>query len=156
MNRLFVKIDKKGPDECWPWTGRIDRNGYGRFDMQRRPQLAHRIAYFIANPQADTTKMVCHSCDNPRCCNPKHLWLGTQRQNVEDMDRKGRRKNGPVRKGELCNKAKLTKEQAISIFHSSESGPVLAARFGITKEAVNHIKRGKNWAHATVGVCDAS
>lgn len=148
--RFLSKVEDRGVNECWPWTGRLDLRGYGRFDLDRKPELAHRVMYFLANPEANRSLVVCHECDNPPCCNPEHLWLGTQPQNVQDMDSKGRRKTA-TRRGEASNKAKLTAADAIYIYNSKESGPVLAARYGISKEAVNHIKRGRNWSSVTGG-----
>jgi hypothetical protein len=88
--RFLARIQKGAADDCWPWMGRLDPNGYGRIDRDRKPRLAHRIAFFLANQNADQSFVVCHSCDNPRCCNPAHLWLGTQIDNVNDMIAKGR------------------------------------------------------------------
>lgn len=146
--QFWAKVGRARPDDCWPWLGYCDRNGYGRWGRI----LAHRVAFEIGNAlpymSLQRHQAVCHRCDNPSCCNPGHLWLGTQSDNVADMDRKGR-SNRQTRRGEQSNKAKLTSEQAIAIFHSTESDRVLAARFGVSRIAINHIKSGKNWAHAT-------
>lgn len=88
--RFFARITKGTSDECWLWNGRRDPNGYGRIDWKRKPRLAHRVAFFLANPDADQELKVCHSCDNPPCCNPDHLWIGTQIDNINDMIAKGR------------------------------------------------------------------
>lgn len=153
--RFSARVDKRGADDCWLWKGRRDANGYGVIDINHRPQLAHRVAYFLAKPNADQSLMVCHSCDNPPCCNPAHLWLGTQADNTADMDSKGRRRVG-TRRGEASNKAKLTAAQALDIFRSSDNSVVLGARYGISKTAVQYIKRGKNWAHVTGAARNAS
>ncbi len=94
--RFWEKVDRRGPSECWPWIGYVDATGYGRFSPLggTRTRQAHRVAWEIANdrliPTSDVEIVVMHSCDFPRCCNPAHLSLGTDRTNHDDMVRKGR------------------------------------------------------------------
>jgi hypothetical protein len=96
--RFWSRVDKRGPDECWPWIGAQNGNGYGRIKVDGILWVAHRVAYALATkkwPKSDLTyhgKVVMHRCDNPACCNPAHLQIGTQRRNVMDMVRKGRGK----------------------------------------------------------------
>jgi hypothetical protein len=86
--RFWVKVDKRGPDECWQWIGIRNEDGYGR------PYLrAHRVSWQIANGRDPGSLFVCHSCDNPSCVNPNHLWLGTNTVNLRDMVAKGRHGN---------------------------------------------------------------
>lgn len=143
---FWTKVQRRGAGECWPWLGYRDSNGYGRYGRL----LAHRIAFALATGDQASGFAICHSCDSPPCCNPAHLWKGTQADNVADMDNKGRGRRQP-RRGELSNKAKLTAEQALYIFNSSEPTKLLADKFGISGTAVGHIKRRKNWAHVTGG-----
>jgi len=81
--------------ECWPWMGARDRNGYGRYRMNRKPFLAHRLAWLFARTPGETLddRDILHRCDNPPCCNPFHLWAGTAADNVADMFNKGRQKD---------------------------------------------------------------
>lgn len=92
--RFWSKVDKSGgPAACWPWTASVDPKGYGQFayaDGTRRSGRAHRVAWILANGPISAGMSVCHSCDNPPCCNPAHLWLGTNADNVADRVRKGR------------------------------------------------------------------
>lgn len=92
--RFWEKVEMCGPDECWPWRGKITKDGYGQFtywDGQKvKTVLAHRFSFGQTNEIPDG-KNVLHSCDNPPCCNPGHTFVGTQADNVADCAAKGRR-----------------------------------------------------------------
>lgn len=89
--RFWSRVEKRGPNECWPWLGAKGGKGYGRMKIDGFAHMAHRLAYFFSRHRAPSAEMVIrHRCDNPNCCNPKHLVKGTQRQNVADMVRRGR------------------------------------------------------------------
>lgn len=95
-NRLARMIDRRGPEECWPWLGAKSGFGYGRFKIDGRLFSPHRLIYAdahgpIENVQEHHGSVVMHTCDNPACCNPAHLRLGRQVANVADMIAKGRR-----------------------------------------------------------------
>lgn len=147
--RFWQKVQVLNADECWPWSGRLDPNGYGRLDVDGRPQLAHRIAYAISNRAGEDPETVCHSCDNPKCCNPRHLWAGTQLDNIADMHRKGRAKRPTVRRGTQAINAKLDAEKAIEAITSTMSNSQLAKRWGVTSTAVYNIRAGLSWSHVT-------
>ena len=82
-------VDVGEPDECWPWTGGGDR--YGKIKVRRMSVSAHRFAWQVANGPIPDGMSVLHTCDNPPCCNPSHLFLGTNSDNMRDMVTKGRR-----------------------------------------------------------------
>ena len=90
--RFWAKVDRRGLDECWPWTGGATKAGYGRFKVGDKLECPHRIAYTLEYGQIPEGKslVIMHTCDNPACCNPRHLRLGTYRENSIDMVRKGR------------------------------------------------------------------
>lgn len=93
--RFWSRVDKRGPDECWEWRGARNENGYGWLNTVASPSmLANRVAYHFATGIDPGPLLVCHSCDNPPCCNPRHLWLGTHSDNMADMHAKGRRRVG--------------------------------------------------------------
>lgn len=89
----MVRIGKE--DECWPWTRFTNRDGYGMFalinkHLKSRSQSAHRVAFMASGKTIPPEFMVCHTCDNPPCCNPGHLFTATQIINIKDRDSKGR------------------------------------------------------------------
>ncbi len=88
--RFWAKVDRRSDDECWEWTAHIDNHGYGTFAAANKMALSHRVAFLIGHGVDPKGFCVCHKCDNRRCCNPAHLWLGTQRDNVIDGIQKGR------------------------------------------------------------------
>lgn len=98
---VWKKIDKRGADECWPWIGSTHR-GYGAFRLEGRYYKAHRIVYSLEREPIDLTapgdryqkSFVLHTCDNPPCCNPKHLYLGDIRDNMRDKVQRNRCSHG--------------------------------------------------------------
>lgn len=144
--RFWAKVDKRGPDECWPWTGARGPKGYGAFSINNRARLATRtsMALHLGSSDPLVGLFVCHRCDNPPCVNPAHLFLGTLQDNNRDMAAKGRGKN-PVMYGEAHPQAKLSQADVDDIRSSAESRAVVAARLGVSASAVKKIRSGKTW-----------
>ena len=142
--RFFLKYQRNEGNQCWLWTGGtiISRLGekYGYFRLGKEMWLAHRVQYFLTTGIDPGEKEVCHSCDVTLCVNPKHLWLGTSRENKGDSLEKGRKPSGVN-----CSQAKLTLEQVKMIRESPEQGRVLAKRFSVTPSAICDIRCGRNW-----------
>lgn len=128
---------------CVLWTGYSTADGYGRIRHQGRMRMVHRLAYELAYGAIPIGKMVLHRCDTPCCCNPHHLFLGTNRDNVLDMVSKNRNCAG-----ERHRSAKLTKAQVIEIRALREQGVTareIAKRFGIKKSSAWAVASGKSW-----------
>lgn len=95
--RFWNNINIADTDSCWNWKKCVDKDGYGKWGILRRKQKVsktlktHRVSYQLTYGRIPEGLVVCHKCDNPRCCNPYHLFLGTQQDNLADMTNKGRR-----------------------------------------------------------------
>lgn len=93
--RFWLKVDiSSDATACWPWNAARMDKGYGKTDWGHQT-TAHRVAYFLAFGDDPVGRVVCHACDNPPCCNPFHLWLGSHADNMLDMDAKRRRRGTP-------------------------------------------------------------
>lgn len=98
-DRFWEKVDRSGgPDACWPWIAALEHDGYGRFQTshqgQARKVRAPRMAWLLTHGDIPDALCICHRCDNPPCCNPAHLWLGTNLENTQDKMQKGRHVSG--------------------------------------------------------------
>lgn len=144
--RFREKVDKRGPDDCWEWTGYRDKKGYGRFyDCNGVLYQANRVAYAITD--GDTDFCVLHHCDNPPCCNPNHLYAGTDADNARDRDKRGRAADT---RGEDNGRAKLTEDDVREIRRLRAGGWLqceIAEEFGIIRQQVSRICNCKQWKH---------
>lgn len=95
---FWKRVDRRGDDDCWPWTGTKDRHGYGRLSHFKPVRGAHRLSYELATGVEPVGLVVCHSCDNPSCVNPRHLRAATQRDNIHEAIAKGRHRSCWARK----------------------------------------------------------
>jgi len=150
--RFWRFVDRSaGDDACWDWTGAQAPGGYGVVGSggkQGRMVRAHRLSYEMANGPFDKTLFVCHTCDNPPCTNPKHLFLATCKDNLHDMVSKGRGTFIHPRPGERNGRAKLSPAQVQDIFfryHSGEAASALATEFGVHRNTILNIKSGAQW-----------
>ena len=140
-DRFWSKVDRRDPDACWEWRGPLRRDGYGFFGVGGRNLTASRLACELAHGPSELES--CHTCDNPRCCNPAHLYWGTHRQNMRDRDERGR-----TASGERNGRAKLTAEQVREIRGRPDSQRKLAVEFGVDRTTIRDIRQGKIWQHA--------
>lgn len=152
--RFWSYVDRRGPDECWPWKGYCAKSGgHGRFLEVRRQTTAHRVSWEIHRGIIPEGMHVLHSCDSPSCVNPAHLFLGTQADNNRDMAAKGRQAKGTVlsRPGECNPNAKLTREivqQIRAEYRPRAPGrglPALAKKYGVGISAIHSIVKGHSW-----------
>jgi len=97
-DRFWASVDIRGPDECWPWLGRRLPRGYGVIAVGREKRRAHRVAWELTCGAIPAGLNVCHRCDHPPCCNPAHLVLWTQAENMADAAAKGRLSNDRPRR----------------------------------------------------------
>ena len=164
--RFWSKVDKSGGENaCWPWKASLTPKGYPQFRSNGQTLRGHRIAYLLTyGPLPSDRPCVCHRCDNPACCNPAHLFAGTQRENLADMTGKGREARGDYHgahirpesraRGERNGHAQLTSTQVTTIRelrHQRVPASEIAAQFGITQWTVYDIARGRRWRHLSIG-----
>lgn len=162
VDRFWAKVDRDGPvpahlpelGPCWVWTAYRYHFGHGAFRLGGRNVGAHRVAYVLAHGQIAPGLMVRHLCNNPPCCNARHLAQGTQKDNMADRDAAGRHglKLYPeaAARGERNGAAKLTSADVVEIRALTRAGEKrgdVATRFGITKNSVTRIVHGHRWAH---------
>ena len=139
--RFHARVDRRGgPEECWPWVGAVNRGGYGRMLWTDGHQHgAHRIAFELAFGWTLAHAVVCHSCDNPRCCNPTHLWLGTVADNNKDRAAKGR-----SCRGMRHHSARLSDADVIAIRAAKGvTLSALAGKYGVSISTVHGIRTGR-------------
>lgn len=148
--RFWSKVRKlEGENACWEWTGGKLANGYGGIRVSGDYVRAHRFSWELHNgpiPHVSTYHgmCVCHRCDNRRCVNPSHLFLGTNAENSLDMVRKGRK---VILRGASNPFAKLTNEDVLSIRSSRKSLRQLSMEFSTTETNISSIRNRKTWAH---------
>lgn len=148
--RFWSKVQKS--DGCWEWIEALNNKGYGVMGLKvedtYKTVTAHRISYILSHGDIATGQNVCHRCDNPKCVNPHHLFLGTQKENMQDCKNKGRiRISQTHKKGVENNNGKLTEEQVDAIRLESTAGVSqrkLARKFGVSQPHIGRIVRREN------------
>lgn len=136
--RFMSKTQRRGG--CWIWTDAPDKDGYGKFQLASGPtERAHRTAWRLFHGEIPPKMHCLHTCDTPACVNPKHLWLGTQADNIADMIAKGRR----ARPNSAINEATASKIKAR--LRAGERPTQIARAMRLTRTIVFSIKYGKTW-----------
>lgn len=162
MERFWSRVEKGGEEECWPFQGPVDKDGYG-WCMAAGERKAHRVAWVLTRSPIPEKTSVLHSCDNPGCCNPAHLCLGTHEDNMRDRaerdrsklcgakgEKNGMRKHPGLSRGSRNGLAKLTEADVLRIREKrAEGGTVyeLAEEFKLSHPTVSNICTRKTWKH---------
>jgi hypothetical protein len=151
---LWSKVKICSENECWEWQGFRNEQGYGRTWINDKGYYAHRVIFNLVNPNVINLNapkstleygFILHTCDNPSCCNPKHLWLGTHKDNMQDKAKKGRTPDFSGGKGPRC---KLTMEQAMkarTLRKAGVSTKNLAIQFGISLCSMKTLLANKSY-----------
>tara|TARA_Y100000310_G_scaffold240365_1_gene244193 strand:+ start:516 stop:974 length:459 start_codon:yes stop_codon:yes gene_type:complete len=144
LKQRFRSLDV-GDNECWEWPWGRNRLGYGGVQFNKKWHRAHRVAWILFVGPIPKDMFVCHHCDNPPCVNPNHLWIGSHRDNVDDMLNKGRSNN---HHGQNNPNARLTEDDVSEIKHRYDEGEYqyeIARVFGISQQHVSQITRDVRW-----------
>lgn len=149
VERFLGKISRS--EGCHVWTGTVNDSGYGLFKIgwKKGQVRAHRYSWELANGKIPEGLFVLHKCDNPICVNPDHLFLGTQADNIKDMDEKGRRVSSRIARffGEDHPHSRLTEDQVRKIREDSRTQAVIAKDYGVGQMTISRIKTNTTWKH---------
>jgi hypothetical protein len=142
---FWKKVGISDADACWPWLAHVDEHGYGRFTVRDTPPRgAHRVAFVLTKSDLKHGEMVCHKCDNPICCNPCHLFAGSQKENLHDMMAKLRHSFG-----EKNGNSKFTEADVAAIRREYAAGGTSHAKLGIkwgcSRKWIQEILYGRAW-----------
>lgn len=138
------------PNGCHIYMGATSY-GYGQITINQKTLKTHRLAWELANRRAVPGGLfVCHRCDNRRCVNPDHLFLGTHQDNVDDMMAKGRARRGVPARGSAHARAIIDEETATRIYSAVGSASAIGRKFGVARAVVRGIKNRTHWAHIKV------
>jgi hypothetical protein len=122
-------------DGCWIWSGATDKDGYGIFSYGRKSYRAAKLALELDGRPVPKGLYACHTCDNPPCIRPDHLYPGTPTQNMADA----------IARGRLNPRTKLTADQVVDIRRAAGTHDEIAATFGVSRANISLIREGKTW-----------
>lgn len=145
--RFWSKVERREPNDCWTWRASLDSSGYGQLKRDGKVVRASRLAYELALGPIPDGVFVCHKCDDRRCCNPSHLLLGANADNVADMVAKRRQALGEKSGGAKLTEAEV--HEIVSLRRDGLTQSAIAARFGVLRQQISNILSGKSWSHLT-------
>lgn len=128
----------------WVWTGALIPKGYGMIGSEGQRKLAHRVSYELFIGPIPEGIFVLHRCDNRQCVNPKHLFLGTNSDNMQDMIKKGRARH---QRGEQCSFSRLNAALVQSIRSDPRTSDAIAKQIGVNPSTVERVRRRETWRH---------
>lgn len=149
IKRFYGSYKKGGKAECWEWNKHSPSTKYGQFYIKDVSVRPNRLSYYLHKGKIPTGKIICHTCDNPPCVNPKHLYAGTYRDNTNDAINRGRHKY-PGYRGEKNGNNTLKEKEVIKIKKLFEKGEIpssLARKFNVSRRCIYHIVQGNTWKH---------
>lgn len=146
--RFWAKVRVLGEDECWLWTGYTTGKGYGQFSLNGRHWYAHRLAYLLANGFIPEGLQINHGdCNNRKCVNPRHLYPGTQQDNMRDMVNAERQSRGEARYNAVFTEAQIAQIRDLYA-EGNITQDELGERYGVTRNTISQIITGRHWTHA--------
>jgi hypothetical protein len=140
---FWEKVDQKGPSDCWNWKACVNSANYGQIRLKAGIAYAHRYAWECKRGPIPDGLCVLHHCDNSRCCNPNHLFLGTKLDNMHDAMSKGRHPNAELSEDNVREIRKFLKIRKIS-------QRKLAKMYGVAQPTICDISRGRTWQHIAI------
>lgn len=144
IRNFWKKVNKKGENECWTWSGFRNKKGYGQFKVGPAPRMAHRVSWVLHFGEIPEDLLVCHKCDNPPCVNPSHLFLGTEKDNQEDMSRKERSPRGEKQGSSVLKENDVIKIK--SLLNNGLGPSEIAKMMNLNRRTVSSIKLGESWS----------
>lgn len=138
--RFWSKVDIKEENDCWEWQAFRDKCGYGQFGIKYQIEKSHRISYLLINEAIPEGMNILHKCDNPPCCNPIHLFAGTQFDNIKNMASKGRNSCLKLNDEDVLEIVKLIEETTLT-------QQQIADKFGVNHRLISSIQNGVAWRH---------
>lgn len=145
QERFLERVSKT--ENCWIWNGSVSK-GYGRMKVDNKVYSAHRLSFKLFKGKIPKNRIICHTCDNPKCVNPEHLYAGTPQTNSDDKFYRGRQRyNPPCLKGEDNGFSKLDTKTIHKIRNEKGAPKDIAEKFGLSLSHVRRIISRESWGH---------